>query len=82
MYEDCDSAEFNQRVVESFPKLQDAGGYELLRVGSKHGQLEVIENGYTPEILKEVVHQAKIYVRPIQRNLSMDICDFDDDVSC
>ena len=57
-------------------KLSEAGGFELLRVpegGWK--QLDVIaapESGYTVSYLRAVVHHAKIYIRPMQRNLSLD----------
>ena len=71
LYLDADSVEFNQRILETFPKLRDAGGYEFLRVGPKVGELEVIPNCYTPGVLKEVVLQAKTYIRPIQKDLSL-----------
>ena len=53
--------------MENFPKLKDAGGYELLRVGARNRCLEVIPippGGYTVEYLKDVVQQAKVYIRP------------------
>lgn len=59
-----------------FPKLKDSGGIELLRSDENHQRdLEVIEmpaGGYTCEYLRAIVSNAKLYIRPIQINLSMD----------
>ena len=58
--------------MEAFPKLKDAGGYELLR--SSNGRvLEVPAppEGYSAAYLKDVMQQAKIYIRPIQQCLSI-----------
>lgn len=63
-------------LVFQYPKLRDAGGFELLRAcesGSK--ELEVIrmpESGYTTEYLKAVIHTAKLYIRPLQTDLSVE----------
>ncbi len=59
-----DAEELDMELVSAFPKLADAGGYELLRVVEDKGRsLEL-----SPQ--QAVVLQAKIYIRPIQRNLS------------
>ena len=59
-----------------FPKLCDAGGFELLRIPEGGGKLlDIIaapDNGYSVSYLKAVVHHAKIYIRPLQRNLSVE----------
>ena len=61
--------------MEAFPKLKDAGGYELLR--SSNGQvLEEVTappEGYSAAYLKDVMQQAKIYIRPILQCLSIDV---------
>lgn len=52
--------------------LKDAGGYELLRA-SNGRTLDVIPTppgGYTVAYLKDVMQQAKIYIRPIQKCIS------------
>ena len=63
--------------MDAFPQLKDTGGYELLRVSEdNHRTLETIPAppcGYSAEYLKECVRQAKIYIRPIQKNLLEDI---------
>ena len=60
-------------MVNAYPQLKDAGGYELLR--STSGRvLDVIPlppSGYSAVYLKEVAQQAKLYIRPIQKNLAL-----------
>lgn len=61
-------------IVEAFPKLKEAGGYELLRA-SNGRVLELIPvppDGYSVSYLKDVMQQAKIYIRPIQKCLDVD----------
>ena len=61
--------------MEAFPKLKDTGGYELLRA-SNGRVLEVVPvppEGYSAAYLKDVMQQAKIYIRPIQKSLSIDV---------
>ena len=71
-----DAQEIYQELLYNFPKLSEAGGFELLRAaegGVK--QLDVIvapDSGYSVSYLRAVVHHAKIYIRPMQRNLSLD----------
>ena len=71
-----DAFELNLDLIGYFPKLRDAGGYELLRVREGGGkELDVIsspESGYTAQYLKAVVHSAKIYIKPLQKNLSLE----------
>ena len=75
LFEHGDSADAHECILEAFPQLRGAGGYELLRVSDRGRGLEVIPyppDGYTAIYLKDVVQQAKIYIRPIQKDLSMD----------
>ena len=56
-------------------RFWDAEGYELLRA-SNGRVLEVIPTppgGYSASYLKDVMQQGKIYVRLIQKCLSIDI---------
>lgn len=59
-----------------FPRLVECGGFELLRASDGGGkQLNVIaspESGYTASYLRAVVHHAKIFIRPLQKNLSLE----------
>ena len=62
-------------IMDAFPKLKDARGYELLRA-SNGRVLEVVPvppEGYSASYLKDVMQQAKIYIRPIQKCLSIDV---------
>lgn len=60
-------------MIDNYPKLASAGGYELLRQGAGR-QLEEIPippAGYSADYLKSVVHNAKVYVRPLQTSLNL-----------
>lgn len=63
-------------LLFQFPKLKQAGGFELLRVPEGGGKLlQVIaspESGYTVSYLRAIVHHAKIFIRPMQNNLDSD----------
>jgi hypothetical protein len=71
-----DAQDIYAELLTQFPKLSQAGGFEFLRVPEGGGkQLDVIaapDSGYTGSYLRAVVHHAKIYVRPLQRDLSLD----------
>lgn len=83
LFENGDAWEFHEQLVEKFPKLHDGGGYELLRtVGSSH-ELQIIpppSGGYTTLYVKSVVGQAKVYVRPLQKDLSLEEVGTESDV--
>ena len=68
------ATELHDVLVLQFPPLAHAGGYEFLRCDSGgNGKLIVIESpagGYTAEYLKGVVGGAKLYIRPLQKNIS------------
>lgn len=74
LFEFGDSSRFHDDVMAAFPKLADGGGYELLRTKQNNNrELCVIpppSGGYNAEYLKSIVGQAKVYIRPIQKNLS------------
>ena len=69
------AVELQDELVREYPKLANGGGYELLRApesGSR--ELVVIEmphDGYSVEYLQAVVKAAKIYIRPLQRDLDV-----------
>ena len=66
----CDALEVQ------FPKLSQGGGFELLRTEEgcpkELGVIPIPDGGYTVDYLKAVVHNAKIYIRPLQSDLSLD----------
>ena len=59
-----------------FPKLKSAGGFELMKTQEGGGKLlspiQVPQTGYSATYLKSVVHDAKIYIRPLQQDLSLE----------
>lgn len=71
-----EAEDIHQDLLYHYPKLKEGGGYELLRAGEGGGKvLQVIacpESGYSVTYLRAVVHHAKIYIRPLQRNLNTD----------
>jgi hypothetical protein len=66
----CDALEVQ------YPKLVEGGGFELLRSEeSCPRELVVIpipDGGYTVDYLKAIVHNAKLYIRPLQSDLSLE----------
>lgn len=65
---------FNNKVLESYPKLKDTGGYEFLRSGPVPKKLIVVappSRGYDVKFLRDEagVGQAVLYIRPLQRSV-------------
>ena len=60
------------KLKEAFPKLEDAGGYCMLRTGQGARTLMVISGPYSTETLKDFMGQGNVFVRPLQKDLSMD----------
>lgn len=73
---DADTSDISLELSFQFPKLSSAGGFELLRSPEGGGKvLDIIpspESGYNASYLKAVVHHAKIYIRPLQQDLSLE----------
>jgi len=72
-----DSANFYNDITNAYPKLRDGGGFELLRNFKGYSRdLAVIpppSDGYTVSYLKSIMAQAKVYIHPLQQNLSMEL---------
>ena len=81
---DAESREIYNELQFQFPKLKNGGGFEMLRVdGGK--MLQVIacpKNGYSVPYLRAVVHHAKIYLRPLQKDLYTDSHSDEDTLVC
>ncbi|XP_072563412.1 G2/M phase-specific E3 ubiquitin-protein ligase-like [Paramormyrops kingsleyae] len=68
------------KLIEVFPKLQEGGGFEFLKVaGSTRSRnialLQCPSTGYTLAYLKDpstMIGQATIYIRPLQQDLPLD----------
>ena len=69
--------EIHVELLFQYPKLKDGGGFELLRVGEGGGKrLKIIAcppKGYTVAYLRAVVHHAIVYIRPLQRDLCVEV---------
>ena len=72
---DADNQEIYDEVLSTFPKLRGGGGFEMVRVSEGGGRvLRVIacpQNGYSVPYLSAVVHNAKVYLRPLQKDLNI-----------
>ena len=73
----ADAQDIYHDLLFQFPNPSDSGGFELLRIpegggGEQLGVIAAPDSGYTVSYLRAVVHHAKIYIRPMQRNLSLD----------
>ena len=75
LLESYDGEDVHHELMESFPRLREGGGYELMRTGERNLRvLEVIPplpSGYPVSYLKTVAANATVYVRPIQQDLSL-----------
>ena len=61
----------------TFFSVSQAFLFEFLQIPEGEGKLlDIIafpDSGYTVPYLKAVVHHAKIYIRPLQQDLSLDV---------
>nr|XP_023670652.1 uncharacterized protein LOC111845454 isoform X2 [Paramormyrops kingsleyae] len=77
---DTDPMVVTNKLIEVFPKLQEGGGFEFLKVaGSTRSRnialLQCPSTGYTLAYLKDpstMIGQATIYIRPLQQDLPLD----------
>lgn len=69
----CSPLEFKSAITAAFPKLHECGGFEFLRCLPNSKQLEPISASVaqSPNLLKSVVANGRVFIRPIQRNLSL-----------
>ena len=72
---DCSSQEFKDILTAGFPKLNGCGGFDILRCIPNTKELEVINTtiSQSPKLLKSVIGGGRIFIRPIQKNLSMQV---------
>ena len=65
--------ELQDELFREFPKLVSAAGFELLRASEFGGRelvlIDIPSEGYSVEYLQAVVKGAKIYIRPLQKDL-------------
>lgn len=67
------SQHVHEKILEAFPILETAGGYEILRTGERGSRqlmvLSIPPGGYTVPYLKATIASAKGYIRPLQKDL-------------
>ncbi|XP_019859560.1 PREDICTED: uncharacterized protein LOC109587781 [Amphimedon queenslandica] len=80
---DCSTAEFHVKLIESFPKLEFCGGFELMRCIPQTRQLELIKSPvcHSPRLLRSYMGAAKVYIRPIQENIDIEMMEPRNDVN-
>lgn len=71
---DCSWEEFKSTLISAFPKLKEGGGFDILRCIPNTKDLEIISLAVaqSPKLLKSVVANGRVFVRPIQQNLQLD----------
>ena len=70
---DMSASDFKGLLMESFPKLKDGGGYQLLKGIPNTRDLEVLSVAVhtSPSLLKQRVGNSRTYIRPIQKDLDL-----------
>ena len=67
----------HEKITEAFPALVGAGGYEILRIADDKSknlmEIPMSGSGYSVSYLKGTLGQAKAYIRPIQKDLSLEV---------
>ena len=67
--------ELHRELLSAFPRLRSGGGYEFLKIDeASRRHLSVVPppaGGYSPTYLRAVFLQAKVFIRPLQRNLDL-----------
>ena len=78
---DCSPEKFKDLLHGAFPMLKEGGGYELLRCRPQSRDLLLIgpQASNCPRLLKRRILNGKVYIRPIQRDLSLEPCMGEDD---
>ena len=75
LQEDWNAQAIYDVVLAKFPKLEEGRGFELLKTHEKGSKLlhvvDIPPSGYDVPYLKAVAHNAMIYIRPLQRDLSL-----------
>ena len=71
----CSGEDFRGLLIAAFPKLEGCGGFELLRCLPNSKDMEMLSCAVSqfPKLLKSVVGGGRIFIRPIQRYLQLDL---------
>ena len=71
----CSGQEFRDLLISAFPKLDGCGGFDLLWCIPNTKQLKVMSVALSQslKLLKSVVSTGRVFVRPIQKDLELDL---------
>ena len=67
--------EVKEKILQRFPKLKGAGGFEYMRGENNKMRLVLLPlppGGFTGKYLKDAIRQGRIYLRPIQSDLCIE----------
>ena len=70
---DGDGEHIHSVLIGQFPQLETCGGYTLLRLNDNSHDLMEIEypsKGMNVSYLKDILNQAKLYIRPLQKSIT------------
>ena len=73
----CGNSEHvHEKILEAYPMLAGVGGYQILRTGERGNRhlivLPIPPGGYTVAFLKSTLASAKGYIRPFQKDITVD----------
>lgn len=73
----CSRDEFWSVITSAYPKLLNCGGFELLRCMCQSRELEPISRSVakSPKLLKSVLCNRKVFIRPLQKDLDISAVD-------
>ena len=69
---DGDAEHIHSVLLGRFPQLEACGGYTLMRLKDNSYDLVEIEYpvmGLSVSYLKDILNQAKLYIRPLQKSI-------------
>ena len=69
----CSKEDFRSTIVSAFPKLEECGGFELLRCVANTKNLDVISTdiAQSPKLLRSIIECGRVFIRPIQKSLDL-----------
>ena len=68
-----DAEHIHSVILQLFPVLESCGGYTLLRLAeNSHTMVEIEgpDSGITVPYLRDILNQAKLYIRPLQKDIT------------
>ena len=80
---DCEADEFREVLLNTFPKLSNAGGYQLCKCRHNTRVLEPLSSAAlsSPRTLQGLGGNSRTYIQPLQIDLDLEKIDHDDAVS-